>query len=77
MEKEKHPLMYLGWLIKPVTTPNKGVRLSAYNFRTDKFINPLYSDWEHLKMAIDAVELIEEQSKMHSIDTPGIPSFLS
>lgn len=51
----KHPLMYNGWVIKEVTTFH-GKRLSAYNFRTDYFINPLYNSWDQLKSIIDAMK---------------------
>lgn len=48
----KRPLMYKGWIIKRCSN-NK---LSAYNFRTDFFINPLYNTWEQLKSIIDAMK---------------------
>lgn len=49
---KKHPLMYKGYIIKRCGN-NK---LSAYSYKTDYFINPLYNKWEQLKMIIDALK---------------------
>jgi len=48
----KYPLMYSGYMIKRCSN-NK---LSAYSFKTDYFINPLYDNWEQLKTVIDALK---------------------
>ena len=50
MNKEKHPLMYKGWLIKKRHDLNK---LYAYNLAKDIYINPLFKDWSLLKRFID------------------------
>lgn len=50
--KEKHPLMYKGWLIRYGCEQNKN-KLCAYNFQNNTFINPLYDTWEQLKSVID------------------------
>lgn len=41
--------MYNGYIIKRCGNG----KLSAYSYRTDYFINPLYSKWEQLKLIID------------------------
>jgi hypothetical protein len=45
----KHPLMYRGYFIKRCFNGN----LSAYSWRTDYFINPLYRTWDQLKSILD------------------------
>ena len=55
MSKQKHPLMYRGWLIKNGNELNKD-KLCAYNYKSDTFINPLYNTWEQLKAVIDATK---------------------
>jgi len=55
MSKQKHPLMYKGWLIRYGSEHNK-TKLCAYNYKSDVFINPLYNTWEQLKAVIDATK---------------------
>jgi len=50
MTKEKHPLMYKGWLIKKRHDINK---LYAYNLAKDIYINPLFKEWSTLKRFIN------------------------
>lgn len=52
----KAPLMYNGWMIRTVNTPFQGKKLSAYNFITDYFVNPLYDTWEQLKSVLDTMK---------------------
>lgn len=49
MKTKKHPILYNGYFIKRCSNGN----LSAYNFRTDVFLNPLYNTWDQLKLIID------------------------
>lgn len=49
MENREYPLMYNGFIIKRCSNGC----LSAYSYRTDYFINPLYKTWEALKLVID------------------------
>jgi len=49
---KKHPLMYKGYVIKRCSNGN----LSAFSYRTNYFINPLYGTWEKLKIVIDALK---------------------
>ena len=52
MKKEKHPIMYKGWIVKQ----RKDIKnFYAYNLATDKYINPLFKDWPTLKKFIDAM----------------------
>tara|TARA_R110002020_G_scaffold353924_1_gene566739 strand:+ start:327 stop:488 length:162 start_codon:yes stop_codon:yes gene_type:complete len=52
MKKEKHPIMYKGWIIKQRKDIKK---FYAYNLANDKYINPLFKDWQILKKFIDAM----------------------
>ena len=44
-----YPLLYKGYFIKRCFNGN----LSAYSWRTNYFINPLYKKWQQLKLIID------------------------
>ena len=52
MSNRKYPLMYEGYIIKRCINGN----LSAYSFKTDYFINPLFKEWEGLKSVIDQLK---------------------
>lgn len=55
-DKLKFPVTYDGWMIGKVYTPYNGIRLCAYNFKTEIFLNPLYGSWRALKLVIDALK---------------------
>jgi len=50
-EKEKHPLMYKGYLIK-----QEGEMLSAENLSTGHKLNPIFKRWEAMKVIIDKLK---------------------
>lgn len=54
-KKPEHPLMYKGFLIKSKKTKN-GFKLYAHNLITDVFINPIYNNWESLKLIIENIK---------------------
>ena len=52
MKKDKLPLMYKGYILKIC---ENGL-ISAYSYRTDYFINPLYKTFEQIKTVIDGLK---------------------
>tara|TARA_R100000541_G_scaffold43204_3_gene50401 strand:- start:372 stop:704 length:333 start_codon:yes stop_codon:yes gene_type:complete len=52
IEQQKPPLMYKGWIVKQ---RKDSKTFYAYNLATDKYINPLFKDWQTLKKFIDAM----------------------
>lgn len=52
MEKRNYPLMYNGYIIRKCSNG----KLSAYSYKTDYFINPLYDTFDALKIIIDALK---------------------
>lgn len=48
-----HPLMYDGYIIRTCKSTGK---LSAFSFRTNISLNPIYDSCEALKSVIDALD---------------------
>jgi hypothetical protein len=50
--QQEHPVIYRGWIIKQ-RKDNK--MFYAFDFRNNKYINPLFKDWTTLKKFINAM----------------------
>lgn len=52
--KANYPRFYNGWRIMRKRNPKREFKFSAYNYTSDKFINPIFDTFLDLKEKIDS-----------------------